>query len=263
MTTVFRCPFEEKGMQDGSIIERELPETQHERFTLLREVFEQFHRTPRVSAIRLIVPDGVWEGCTSNTDLKPVILPYQAEIIAADLDDQCFPYLSHQDEARRALEEMNIRLPFDKKPADALRRYFGRRAPKTLAELSVLLQKLFEANEGTVFEVREPKLFGKGKLLIHFDRSTLSVAGELPKSTFEIVKSPFYPKEFGRYSERVEIVLTRHLDVARLSDEVRFRIRRQANAVHATHGAPIKNMDVQQPAGLWIPEELYKVLPLG
>ncbi|HVU75216.1 MAG TPA: hypothetical protein VHD38_00020 [Candidatus Paceibacterota bacterium] len=263
MGDVFRCPFEVKGREDGSIIEHELPDVQEKRFALLREVFERFHRGPRFSAVRLVLPDSVWTGCTSNAGLKPVILPYQAEIIAADLDDQCFPFLPHQDEARTALEGLGLTLPFDKKPAQALRKKFGRHEPKTIAQLSALLQQLFEKNDGTVIEVREPRWFGKGKLLMHFDRSSLFIDGEVAKSTFEIVKTPFYPKEFGRYSERVEIVLTRHLDVARLSDEVRRRIRRQANEVHAKHGAPIADLDVQQPAGLWLPDEFYTSLPLG
>lgn len=63
-------------------------------------------------------------------------------------------------------------------------------------------------------------------------------SGELLKSMMSVVLAPLYPAGTGRYSERVEIVLTRQSDAAVLPQTVRNRIRDQANASYRSHGLP-------------------------
>jgi hypothetical protein len=80
------------------------------------------------------------------------------------------------------------------------------------------------------------------------------------RGVFTIVKTPFYPETFARYSTRVEIIVTRHADVNILPVDYQFRLRRQANLSYRAHGVQIHDRDLdtlQQPTGLWIHDEPY------
>ena len=255
----FRCPFEVQGVEDKTIIEVALADEQAERFVQMRTAFERLHTDATRIAIRLTLPASIVVGCTSNEELRPRLLPYQSEVIAADLDDQLFPLLPHQEAARAVLEVLGLRLPFDESVAKLLRRGWGEHPPLSISDLAVWVLHRAEMTEGNFIAFRD----GLGELALVFSESGLSVRGEAAKSSFGIVKTPFYPKAFGRYSERVEIAINRHVDVRRLPVEVQRRIRRQANEVYAAHGVRIENLDeTQQPTGLWIPGEEYTVMKL-
>jgi len=259
MEQMFRCPFEVKGIEEETIIVHELPEAQEQRFELLRRVLERFHRNHRWSAVRLVLPHSVWGACRSNQDLKPVILPYQAEVIAALLDDQLFPLLPHHDEARHTLEGLGLRLPFSDRESKLLRKFFGDRTFRTVKDLSTYLAELFK--DGKAYELRGRKSDGPFGPYVLLSLGTVQIGEDPLKNIFTIVKSPFYPYALGRYSERVEIVLTRHHDIDRLSESTKLRIRVQANQVCAAHGIPILDESIdQQTAGLWIPEEALKLV---
>jgi hypothetical protein len=192
--------------------------------------------------------------------LRNAIMPYQAEIIAADLDDVLFPYLPHQQHERDLFDRFGLRLPlFDEEPALLLRKAFGSDEPQTLGELAHwLLKRCGRCNEVAVFKnAREEPL-------VSFDLSSLCVrgrSGEVQKSMMSVVLAPLYPKGTARYGEKVAIVLTRHSDAMALPRHVRDRIRNQANASYRSHGLPVGRHDVQ-PAGLWIPGENIRIVKL-
>lgn len=258
---VFRCPFEVQGNREGKILDVVLSESREERLEALRTAFERFHLSGALLAIRCIPPSSALEGCTSNADLRPKILPYQAEIIAADLDDQLWPFLPHHDAARKAFTEAGLLLSrYNERAGRVFREYLRGRESKTLVDFAQLIERVLRANPHTVMKFSERTGMFRKKDIISFDESTLKIRGSEYNSKFSIVKTPFYPEAFGRYSPRVEIALTRHMDVDRLLPESRVAIRRWANEVYAAHGIPIKNLDeTQQPGGLWLLEKLYTI----
>lgn len=259
MKKVFRCPFETKGIKENTIIEIELSASQAERFAALRGALEKFHRDNRWVAIRLIVPHSVLEGCTSNRELQPRLLPYQAEVIAACLDDALWPHLPHQKKDRKILEGVVGRTSFPERAAKALIREFSSDWPDTMAAFAEWLYLRFQRQHG-ITAIFEKRWFKKPELVMRFDESAIAVVGETDKVLFSVIKTPFYPREFGRYSERVEIVLNRDIDVARLPISVARRIRREANLVHEEHGVLIDDIEyTQQPTGLWILEEEQRI----
>ena len=252
---VFRCPFELKGEKEGTIITVQLSEMQSERFATLRSAFERLHRDRTRMAIRLVLPVSLQRSCANLVELRERLLPYQAEVIAADFDDQLFPYLPHQANERKLLESFLGRLPFDKTTALRLCDEFGEHPPRSLVDFAGWLLAHFRDEKGVV------TLGDASGALMAFDSTGVSIGGESQKSTFSIVKAPFYPKNFGRYSERIEMVINRQVDVANLPQEVARRIRRQANEVYASHGVRIPDLDAtQQPSGVWIPGESYEIV---
>ncbi len=251
----FRCPFEVQGVKDGAIIEVILGEVQEERFEMLKNALEEFHTHSTKIAIRLVLPKSV-QGCTTFEELRDVLMLYQAEIIAADLDDVLFPYLPHQKQARDLLEDHGLGLSvFDEAPALLLRERFGANVPETIGALAEWILNECRKHHVVVLDSAE------GAASVQFLISMLLVhgkSGELLKSMMSVVLCPLYPKGTGRFSERVEIVLTRQTDAAALPQAVRDRIRDQANASYLSQGLPAGFREVQPP-GLWIPGEKSRI----
>jgi hypothetical protein len=247
--TTFRCPFEMQGVKDGTIIEVVLSEVQEERFEALKIALEEFHTQSSKIAIRLVLPQSV-QSCTTFEELRDALMPFQAEIIAADLDDVLFPYLPHQKQARDLLEGHGLGLSlFDEAPAHLLQERFGAEMPDSIGALAAWI--LNECRMHMAVSLGETDAGASVQFII----SSLMIhgrSGEMLKSMMSIVLAPLYPPGTGRYSERVEIVLTRQTDAAILPKTVRDRIRDQANASYLSHGLPAGFREVQPP-GLWIP----------
>ena len=68
------------------------------------------------------------------------------------------------------------------------------------------------------------------------------------------MKAPLYPEEFGRYSEHVEIVVSREADIAALNSKTRKGIRARSNRILRQHGVAIGSLELdKQNTGVWIP----------
>lgn len=253
----FRCPFEVQGIRERAIMEVVLSENQEERFAVLCGVLEEFHLKTKWMAIRLVLPESLLTHKTFDA-LRRALIPYQAEVIAADLDDALYPYLPHQASDRQLWKKSNMKLRlFDEEPALRLRKEFGAREPSTLGELAVWIGRMHLKRKGRPLILYKRKLWPRGQMRMELGLAALRIygeSGEILKANFNIVLCPLYPKETGRHSERVEIVLTRHSDIVRLDAGVRQRIRRQANESYVTHGIIVENVEkTQQPPGLWVP----------
>lgn len=80
-----------------------------------------------------------------------------------------------------------------------------------------------------------------------FDRGT-------SMNYFSFVRTPLYPKTFGRYSPHVEFVFTRQSDILKIPDGQKKSIRTHANTVYREGGVVIRDLEANQmPPGLWIP----------
>lgn len=253
----FRCPFEVQGTRGGTIIKVVLGERRQERLVMLRDAFEEFHLKTKKSALRLVLPESL-QKCSTFEELRRALIPYQAEVIAVDLDDALHPYLPHQAADRRMWEKAGMKLRlFDEEPALRLRKEFGAQEPKTVGELATWIEQMHLKRKGRPLTLRKGRIPWWGPVLMEVGLSALRIygkSGEILKANFNIVMCPLYPEETGRYSECVEIVLTRHSDIVRLDAGVRQNIRRQANESYAAHGIIVGDVDkTQQPPGLWVP----------
>lgn len=270
---VFRCPFEEKGRRDGTIIEVALNEEKGSRLSAIKTAYAKLHAGPQSLAIRFTLPRLVLKACSSNLELRSAVLPYQAELLAVDLDMQLEPFMSHQ-QAR--LNQTELRAMAKREPKKAitaqaftqLMQEISGLIPADVYELSVWLCQALtllreESPDDPTLVVSTSTIPGKPIIVLRIEEGAVGYwlfesclnDPARNKTTFGIVKSPFYPETFGRYSRNVEIVVNRDVDVRTLSDEMRRSIRYRANVVHATHGVRIKDLhETQQPLGVWVPE---------
>ena len=273
MNTRFRCPFEMMGRQNGSIIEVELGEYGAERLSTIRNAYERLHAHPASPAICFTMPASLRAACSSNQELRDAILPYQAELLAADLELNLEPFL-FKDRAEISREELRVaarREPKKAITAEAflrLIRDISGEVPGTVLELSAwLLQALMllrsESPENPTLVVSSGALLEKEIVVLRIEEGAAGYwqyeeyvdDPTTNKTLFGIVKSPFYPEAFGRYSKNIEIVVNRDADVRALSEETRRQIRYRANVVHAVHGVSIADpYETQQPLGVWVPE---------
>ena len=273
-TAVFRCPFEMQGTKDGTILDILLSGTRLERLTAMRCALEQLRTERQWSSLRFILPDSIVAGCDSLELLRERILPYQAEFLAADIDCRLYPHLPYHSAWQRFIAHL--------KPSHRHARYATRAlevalytggygTPGSLSELCTAIQRLF-ADQIALGDPDPICIFGsirkagekfwlfrmeRGAFAIYQDQNRLHDP-LVNDAHFSIVKAPLYPRGFGRFSEHVEIAVTRDIDVALLPEMMKFRIRREANEVHRAHGVRIQDPTfTQQPTGLWIPEKKY------
>lgn len=268
---IFRCPYEVQGIQDGSILDIHLSGNRRERLAAMRSTLELLRARIRWNSLRFILPRSIMAGCDSLEILRQRILPYQAEYLAADIDCLLYPHLPYHSMWQRFIAHF--------KPSRRHARYATRAlevalytggygTPGSLAELCTAIQRLF-ADQIARGDPDPICIFGslrkddekywlfrmeRGAFAIYQDQSRLGDPS-VNDAHFSIIKAPLYPQAFGRYSEHVEIVVTRDVDVFVLPDTTKMRIRRDANTVHAAHGVRVDDMFSQQPTGIWIPGE--------
>ncbi len=266
----FRCPFQIKGEKEGTIVEIHLTEEPETREQLIAAAFKYFHETPNTLALRFHLPESLKANCSSNEELKVMILPYQAEILAGELEYRLDPFLPYQ---------------MRKHTKEELKPVFKKELYKfaTAHTLSELLKKLeFPLNNtadiaswvlscmfGGVLEgKRNTHLFiaddeGNNLLTIapgsiHFypeNYEEYTGPGKANRNCFGVVMSPFYPEAFGRYSDDIQIVMSRMKDFTALPSEQRRKIREKSNQIYRDHGVRIDDIEEdKQPEGVWIPD---------
>lgn len=272
--TQFRCPFESKGRESRAILEVSLGEDKMARLGAARKAFVDLHADQKKMAIRFTLPPSVLAACSSIHELHAALVPYQAELVAAELDYRLDPLLPYQ-VVRSDKAKVMLAVTTNQSKAlaaAAFMQVIGEMKfpmPKTMGELSVLLEVIFQqymkkgqknptihfladAPNGTQIPVLSIIPAG---IILHFDRKHLADRAS-NKNCFAIVKCPFYPRGFGRWSEQVEIVYSREADFAGIDGAKRKEIRADANWILQQHGVAIESLeDDKQNIGLWIPGE--------
>ncbi|MDB5238663.1 MAG: hypothetical protein JWM46_933 [Candidatus Kaiserbacteria bacterium] len=269
-----QCPFEKKGIEDGTIIEVALSERREERLPAMVAAFIQLRNRPESPAIRFTLPKSAYASCSSNRELRYLLLPFQADMIAADLDTRLRPFIPYQhtnwarewgtgivksDHARfvQTLALMN----FLKKT--------GLPMPRSIAEQANWIEGLFIASKKHLIPDVHLKITGEAADKSEVHMMSIRSGGltllsdyagpdhpERNRTCFSIVKTPYYPNTFPRYSENVEIVVSREADFVALPKPLRKRIRTQSNEMYLAHGIEITDLEnFKPPIGLWVLDE--------
>jgi hypothetical protein len=267
----FTCPFEERGRQTNSIFQVILASERGERLAKIRAALETFYRCGDYVGIQFTFPQEFFEGCRSLAELKVLMLPYQAEILAADIDMRLFPYLPYQSKENRLSRK-----------TDAPDQEFARSVTA-----SALMQRMTQEVDWPFLDgvvhlsewircvleelrnkappvigfvvVYEPQS-GIWHPMMHVEPGSVAFSEEIDgecrhKNVLSVVKSPLYPKGTGRYSDTVEVFLNRIADVDALTDEQKCRIRRDANLAYQAAGIVIPDLDTtSQCFGVWVPQ---------
>lgn len=278
VSNAFRCPFEIKGERDGTIIEVSLGADRDARIAAMADAFNKFEASPESPAIRFRLDRQLWQDCTTIRGLKPLLVPFQSEILAAELELRLSPFLPHQIGICTSLEQAraNTEDPMRLWIASGLVHTIvnrGHKMPQGIGDLATWLEAEFVKASASGQKNPSLKVFAAydnldqskptyhvltialGHLSFEMDRAFNLPDPKFNRNTFSIVKCPFYPKEFGRYSEGVEIVVTRKADVVALSDAAVQAIRKSSNEVYRRHGVKIQDLGAdQQQTGLWIPQ---------
>ena len=263
------CPFEAQGIRDNTIINVKLSEDPIERLTVARESFALFHKTPTSPGLRFILPDNVLLGASKNDHLVRALLPYQAELCAAELDCRLYPLLSYHYRTTSITPGDLMDILFEN-PVLATVSFLVDQVIRDIAETDIggmydvaqLIKNFFEKliDQGMKFprlvifypetEVEAVVISNSG-IVFSVEREPQHQQGN--QNCFCVVKTPFYPTSFGRYSSNVEIVFSREADFVKLSDEARGKIRHQSNSVLKEHVVDIVDLDKDKVecSGLW------------
>ena len=261
--TEFRCPFEVKGLQEGTIIQAQLSENKRSRIEAIRAAYELFHARPESPAIRLTLPKIIGVMCRSLQQLYQAALPFQAEVAAVNADIILSPLLAYQamNMSREAFETAAQVDPLKTMASLALNELIAGAGLRNAQDLSEWLLRIVARHRqlqpdkpdivATVAGI-EVLTINESGIRIHMPEDRWKDR-RLNPNTFVIVRSPLYPRAFGRYNDDVEIVITREADVASLSEETRRTIGRRANEVYASYGVRVEDGH-SPPLGVWVPE---------
>ncbi len=267
----FRCPFEVRGIQDGTIMRVPLTGSRPERISIAKEAFSAFFSKPECPGLIFELPKGLLEGISSNEALRPLILPYQVDVSSASLELRLDPFLPYQAHVITALgKERATKLYGDQawkfRYADLLMSSMtqsGFSLPTSGSDISAFLESFMSEafkeglpNPTAHISDTQPGLQISPGIVLLFDERGKDIGDLRNRNCFSIVRTPLYPKSFGRWSEGIEIVMSRESDFAVLSPEARRRIRTASNTVLRWHGIDIKDLaeDKTEHEGLWIPE---------
>ncbi len=268
----FRCPFEIKGEREGAIIEVSLDDDRQTRLHAFKKGLEMFHESPNSPGLKFIMPDSLQESVHSNTELKTAMIPYQSELLGTELAYRLSPFLAFQ---RKGMSKEDLYPLFQTAPyklaaaqeLESVIKQCGFKDPMSAEDIADFIEAMikdatskgiknpmFKINTEIQGQPLELITISSGQITLHPERYPAS--GSQNKNCFGIVKSPFYPKEFGRYSPRVEAVMSRESDFASLPTETRQKIRRASNTVLQSHGIEISDIDDDKPEGdgVWIPD---------
>lgn len=271
---VFRCPFELKGVEKGTIVVRRLSEDLDERLLQIRSGLDEFCTRPESPGLRLVLPPSLLARTATIRQLYTKVLPYQAEAIAVEMDRRFYPLLPYQlrtytqDQVHRRFKDEMLTLRCAAALAD-----FMSKAPVPipnsvmslagwvnlmLATIRNIKGKHGSINVGDSVAVGN-NIVVQDLLLIKHAGLTIPLEQYLGRGNsnlFNIVKAPFYKKSWGRYSEDIEIVISREADIDALAPKVREQIRVRSNRVLRAGGVPIRSLkEDKQSTGVWVPEE--------
>ncbi len=273
--TQFRCPFQIKGEKEGTIVEVHLNDDQDMRLKLILAAFEYFHTHRESISIRFHLPQSLLEKCSSNTELEDLLFQYQIEIVSTELSYRLNPFFVYQMKQyakeeiiafyKNAKYKLVIAQKIEELGIDCFNHSINNfKDLMTLVQVMILMPKmeaairnpkigiLYETTDGNASEIAEISL---SSITLQPEWNTDYVDPKNNQNCFGIVTTPFYPKEFARYSADITIVMSRMVDFFTVSSEQRKKIRHKVNSVYQAYGVPIIDLENdKQPDGLWIPE---------
>jgi hypothetical protein len=274
----FRCPFELEGEEAGTILEIPLKAGRSERLDQINSGLRNFADHPESPGAKFSLPFAELEKkCSSLQDLKSAMLPYQAEFAAVQLDIR-LPRLLEFEAAAKQRDPASTTSP-QEMPVDVVTRFLrgtilksNPTLPQTTSELADWIERTLHVGialgvEDPLVLVCDEKAEKRPRVLLSISATSIVMNADrevmadpkTKKDFFVFVRSPFYPREFGRFSEHVEVVFTRKSDIEKLSDMKRRAIRASANKVHQAYGVAVSD-HAQQAAGVWIPRDgIYSV----
>lgn len=238
------------------------------RLNSIRGALQKFQSDPKLLGVRLSLPKDILAG-KNFEGLKVALIPFQAELAAIEFEMHIGADLVYNLDAQKdKIDELVKQRPIQTVTALTFQKMlhdYKIPPPKNAAELSIVIQTLLQSMVARGF--KNPKFVFMGKKLNgqKFPLGYFSCGGyiselirdskESDTNLFSIVRCPLYPKTFGRYSEDLQIVLSREADFTSLPTEVRRKIRFDSNAELQRHGVKINELtEDKQPDGLWIPD---------
>jgi hypothetical protein len=272
---IFRCPFELKARAENTILEVALGENKIDRLRTLSKAYTEFRENTEMTAAVFSPPKSLLRSCKNNEELREAIIPYQAEMITIELETLLYPFLPYQIGAagKEVMQTVAQQYPEKLKATIALLQAFDslgfgvRQRENLITWFTVLFKKMLEHKDGPqTFVIREFRNnaadFGMPLLEIHPEFVVLTAHRDKHSSDrrenqnlISVVKSPFYPQQFGRYADTVEIWLNRESDFFSLSTPTRKNIRRASNTVLKAGGISIDDVEEdKQKLGVWVPE---------
>ncbi len=265
----FKCPFEEQGDRESRMVDAQIVGHKLARLDSIRGALTKFQSDQRLLGVRLSLPVDVLAGKNFES-LKVALIPFQAEVVAMEIELRLGADLIYFPERMNgeAFSTLITKDPSRVLTALAFHRMLRELRvppPRSAAELSILLQTIFQKMHAN--GLRHPKLLlladtVRGKKFVAAYITPAGFTSELDrgsketdKNLFSIVRCPLYPKTFGRFSNGLQIVLSREADFTSLPTDVRRKIRSDSNTELARHGIKIKDQaEDKQPDGLWIPD---------
>ncbi len=261
------CPFEAEGRRNNTIHTVAIKTGPEYAGDVIRDALDTLYNDKKIIGLELVLPESVLVGCTDIHGLARAILPYQCVVVAAEVDYRLRPFLKYQvtPELVRSISEEQMpyacmALGF----IDLMGRTGG-----VCNSMNHIARWLFD-------KVGRPSLENKQSLTLmvsapRFDTPPLSISSyalsilfeQRPEwvsdpsrneNLFSLVRCPFYPTTFPRFSERVIITLTREAHFATIRTERRDEIRRKANTPLLQAGVAMNDVrSFKLPPGLWIP----------
>ena len=267
----FRCPFEIIGRKEKRIITCELPPDPEQLFWTAQNAFQKFTHDTEKFGLIFKLPRQTFADCKTVKDMNKALPLYQSLLLAAELDVRLHPFLPHQfiDGSSSFKQLIDSTKESYAYKVDIVRLMLGAIKvhhfpyPKTYRDLAAwiahqLIQgiKKGDKNPNPMLGTQPDKplllISGGGT---HFEyEEKFSSNAKLNQNSFWLVRSPLYPKSFGRYSHDFEIAVTRQADFAKIPPQDREMIRKLSNTVLDHHKVLIVDIAKDtQDGGLWIP----------
>lgn len=259
-----RCPYHTKAIKKDRVLNISLKSQKEERFGIIKEGVTEFHSNLKYDSLHFHLDESVLNSVSSIYQLNLEILSYQAEISAIELDIRLYPFLRYQ---MQACAENILQEKFDNEPHRfAAAHYLSLAVESTNKNISFksvhdlqywIQSQLFNGfasgsdSPQLLINNKEKNTYLKispGQIDLIFERDFNQRSNDL----FSMVTCPFYPKGAWRYSEDIQIVLTRMSDFNKIDPNEVRQIRSDYTKINNELGVSTNNGPIG--SGLWIPK---------
>ncbi len=256
----FRCPFEKLWEEKGTNIHLSLDENSNNEIEWAIKKFVE-NKKDDMSSLIIKLPQDIIKNCSSNEDLIEPLFEHQVYIMSKILERALYPFLQYQKIWYKRIW-WNLKIQIKKRPelarvANELTKKIGK--VSCFDDLYTFLNQDMSSGDYSKNVLNSPVYTLKNLLwdvIIELWLWSLRF-NELPLDTsidfFWIIRTPFYDKRIWRYSENLEMVITRSKDFFDLPEHVRQKIRTDSNTIINKCGINVEDItDGMQPAGLWL-----------
>lgn len=259
-----RCPFHRKAEQEGTLLEIGPFDDRVERIAEIEKAFTRFYSEPKLSGILITLPKSLLAESQSLYDLRTNIIPYQSEMVAAQLSVRLYPFfLHHKGWELPEVDNTTVYAEIARCLHTSFKEY-KYEIPESTADLADIMQKeltsrrLDEFNPGFRVSLREKGILAKvtraGLKIYGEDKEEVKRDPLKNRNCFSIVTTPFYKKEFARYSDDIKLVATRIADIYNVEESFFWKIRKANAKFLKEYGFEIGLREKQaMPEGLWVP----------